>query len=110
LRASVKTPTIRDGGSLGEHTASSPLFEQSARDIVARLDGDPSEVGRAMAREARELVTTFAGWVNQRPEPEVRISAIQRLFELNRRAMDHLAARGDKTSSPPPSNPGSSRR
>lgn len=95
---------------MGEHTASSPLFEQSARDLVARLDSDTSELGRAMAREARDLMAMFASWAAQRPEPEARIAAIQRLFALNRRAMDHLAARGDKTSSPPPSGPGSSRR
>lgn len=83
-----------------EHTASSPLFEKSATELVTRLEHDTSELAQAMAREARSLVQTFRGWQSNRPTPDARIASIQQLFDLHRRAMDYLS----KPSTPPPSS------
>lgn len=92
-----------------EHTASSPLFERSAAELVERLQHDGSELAQRMAREARALESTFRGWQTTRPSPDARIVSIQQLFDLHRRVMDYVSAR-DKTSAPPPSGPPSSGR
>ncbi len=72
-------------------TESTPIFMKSAEDLLARLERDPGEPAREMAKEARALVAVFRAWGNQRPPDNERIAAIQALFELNRRAMDFLS-------------------
>lgn len=72
-------------------TESTPIFKKSAEDLLARLERDPSEPAREMAKETRALVEVFRRWGNERPPDAERISAIQALFELNRRAMDFLS-------------------
>lgn len=94
---------------MAEHTASSPLFEQSAAELVQRLDHDSSEVAQRMAREARALEKTFRDWQVTKPSPEARIVSIQQLFDLHRRVMDYVSTR-DKTSSPPSGPPSSAGR
>jgi hypothetical protein len=73
---------------------SSPFFLGNAQDLVQRLDGMGAPEAQRLAAEARDLVVMFQSWVVTRPSDDVRVSAIQRLFELNRRAMDFLAKHG----------------
>ncbi len=73
-------------------SASTRLFEDSAEQLALRLEQDGSESARGLAREARELAAAFRGWARQRPADDVRVATIERLFDLNRRAMDYLAA------------------
>jgi len=73
-------------------SASTHLFLESALQLAARLELEPSEAAHQLAREARELATRFLHWQEERPADEARVETIQRLFELNRRAMDYLAA------------------
>jgi hypothetical protein len=89
-----------------EPTVSSPLFQKSAEELAQRLERDATEGARQMAREARDLAARFAQWGSGRPETEVRLAAIQALFDLHRRALDYLARRGP---SAPPSAPSSRR-
>jgi hypothetical protein len=73
--------------------SSAPLFHQSAVDLASKLGAIPTAEAAGMAREARELATTFHSWASQRPENTARIARIRELFDLNRRAMDFLAQR-----------------
>ena len=73
-------------------SASTRLFQESAEQLALRLEQEGSDAARVLAHEARELVARFAQWNEQRPPDEVRVETIQRLFELNRRAMDYFAA------------------
>ena len=72
-------------------SASTHLFQDSAEQLALRLEQEPSDLARALAREARELATRFAAWHQERPVDDVRVATIQQLFDLNRRAMDYLA-------------------
>lgn len=80
-----------DDSTVPTRTASAPIFERSAEDLLLRLERDGSDVAKGMAREARTLVDLFRSWGDQRPADEVRITAIRTLFDLNRRAMDYLS-------------------
>ncbi len=73
-------------------SASTRLFQDSADELAIRLENEGSEASLALAREARELAAAFTVWQVERPTDEVRVAIIQRLFELNRRAQDYLAA------------------
>ena len=73
-------------------SASTRLFQESAEELAIRLESEGSEASRTLAIEARELAVSFAVWHEERPTDEVRVATIQRLFELNRRALDYLAA------------------
>ena len=73
-------------------SVSSLLFLESARGLGDRLARAPGAAARALCDEARELEAAFADWQQTRPSYEVRTATIQRLFDLNRRVMDHLAA------------------
>ena len=73
-------------------SASTRLFQESAMELATRLDQEGTEAGRALAAEALELANRFTEWQMQRPTDEERVATIQRLFDLNRRAMDYLAA------------------
>jgi hypothetical protein len=57
-----------------------------------RLEQEGSDAARALAREARELMARFTEWQHVRPTDDARVATIRRLFELNRRAMDYIAA------------------
>lgn len=72
-------------------SASTHLFQDSAEQLAKRLEQEPSDIARTLAREARELATRFAQWQKARPADDVRVATIQQLFELNRRAMDYLS-------------------
>ena len=78
--------------STSYQSASTRLFQESAEDLALRLDQEGSDTARVLAREARDLAVKFAEWSMQRPTDDARVATIQRLFELNRRAMDYLAA------------------
>ncbi len=80
-------------------TSSWALFRQSAEDLANKLAEHPQMEAQQMAREARELVGVFATWNAARPENEVRIATIHRLFDLNRRAMDFLSRQARTPSS-----------
>jgi hypothetical protein len=71
---------------------STRLFQESAEELAERMDEEGTETARLLGREARELARRFVSWQAERPTDEERVATIQRLFELNRRAMDVLAA------------------
>jgi hypothetical protein len=73
-------------------SSSTRLFQDSAEQLAVRLEKEGSDAACALAREARELAVRFAEWQEKRPADEVRVATIQRLFELNRRANDYIAA------------------
>lgn len=73
-------------------SASTRLFQESAEQLASQLEQEGSPAARLLAREARELAARFAEWQVQRPTDDARVVTIQRLFELNRRAVDYLAA------------------
>ena len=76
-------------GSEGESGAS-PVFERSADDLARQLESDASAEGRALRAEAVGLLLTFKKWPALRPKTDERVAGMQRLFDLNRRVMDHL--------------------
>ena len=80
-----------------QNTGSASVFQNSAKELAMRLEGDESPAAQEMVREAQELRDTFRRWELQRPADEIRVATIRRLFDLNRRAMDYLAgaARGN---------------
>ena len=73
-------------------SASTRLFQDSAEQLALRLEQEGSEAAAVLAREARELSARFTVWAEERPSDDERVATIQRLFDLNRRAMDYLAA------------------
>lgn len=73
-------------------SASTHLFQESAEQLALRLEQEGTEAAAVLAREARELASRFARWAEERPQDDERVATLQRLFELNRRAMDLLAA------------------
>jgi hypothetical protein len=73
-------------------SASTRLFRESAEELAVRLEEEGSETAGLLAAEARQLVQRFVEWQTVRPTDEERVATIQRLFELNRRAADYLAA------------------
>jgi hypothetical protein len=73
-------------------SASTRLFQESAEQLALELEQEGSEAAAVLAREARELVDRFRAWVHERPSDEERVATLQRLFALNRRATDYLAA------------------
>lgn len=74
-------------------TKTGPIFLQTAQGLVNRLGSDTSERGRDLARRARLLVATFESWPTAPPTPEVRASTIHQLLDLQREALEHIAAR-----------------
>lgn len=72
-------------------SASTALFLESALKLMRRLEQDGSREAYEMARIAHELVEVFEGWKTVRPADDVRVSRIQQLFDLNRRAMEFLS-------------------
>jgi hypothetical protein len=72
-------------------TKSAILFRSSAEDLAQRLASLSTPDGIAWRREALELAAAFTDWEREKPTDEVRVSTIQRLFELNRRVMDYFS-------------------
>lgn len=70
-----------------------PLFENSAKEILARLEGDHSEEALAMKGEARDLIVLLRSWMVNRPSDPVRYDIVNRLFSLYRRMLNHLLQR-----------------
>lgn len=79
-------------------TISSPLFERNAEETAERLSHVDGPAAAALHREALELVALFRSWAEERPDPADRVAAINRLFDLNRRAMDFLLKAGPPSS------------
>ena len=75
---------------MGGISISTPLFVQSAEDLISRLARVDSEPARAMRAEVQELLTLFRGWEHHKPPDEIRVTKIRQLFDLQRRAMDLL--------------------
>lgn len=73
-------------------SASTLLFKESAEDLTRRLEQEGSEAARVLAAEAHEIAGRLAVWHLERPSDEERFATLQRLFDLNRRAADYLAA------------------
>ena len=67
-----------------------PLFENSAKEVLAKLEGDTSADADEMRAEARELISFFREWMVERPSDPVRHDVVNRLFSLYRRALNHL--------------------
>jgi hypothetical protein len=72
-------------------SATLPLFEQNAEELVTRLEADGRPHAVELAREARHLSFVFHGWRTERPDDQARVDTIKRLFDLTRRAMDLMA-------------------
>lgn len=70
-----------------------PLFENSAKEILARLADDASPEAVEMRQEAQELVGCFREWMVARPSDPVRHEVVNRLFSLYRRVTDYLLRR-----------------
>jgi hypothetical protein len=68
-----------------------PIFEQNAEDLFRRLEGERSPKAHQMAYEARRLALVFKQWRVARPSDQERVETIKSLFDLTRRAMDHLS-------------------
>lgn len=73
-------------------TSSSPVFIQTADELVKRLERDGSEAAGVLVREASELAACFRRWQTEKPDQEARVVTIQRLLDLQRRAMTYLSA------------------
>jgi hypothetical protein len=73
-------------------SASTRLFQDGAEQLALDLEREGSEAAAVLAREARDLATRFRAWAEERPSDDERVATLQRLFDLNRRASDYLAA------------------
>jgi hypothetical protein len=78
-----------------------PIFEQNAEDLVRRLEAEGTPKAHDMAHEARMLALVFREWRSVRPADDDRVETIKRLFDLTRRAMDHLALGRTAGTKPP---------
>ena len=83
-------------------SVSSPVFLTNAEELVTRMERQGSPRALVMAAAARELVDTFRSWQRERPEDEVRIATIEKLFDLHRQAMDYLANQAPVSGRQPP--------
>jgi hypothetical protein len=86
-------------------THSAPIFVQNAEELIRLLANEPSPTVRAMQKEAEALAEKFGRWQSERPTNSARVTMIQELFELNRRAREHLASLKREAASPPPEVP-----
>jgi hypothetical protein len=89
---------------VAESTVTSPLFLRNAEDLIERLGKVEHPAAVNLIAEAREIAAIFGSWGTKRPEDAARVAAIQRLFDIHRRAMDLLTKAG------PPSAPSPGRR
>jgi hypothetical protein len=97
----MTSATARGIAVIEEPTITSPVFLQSAEDLAQRLERIGTTEALIMATEARDLLDEFRSWATRRPTEVERFPVIDRLFALNRRAMDWLAR--DPISTPPTS-------
>lgn len=65
----------------------SPLFEQSALEVIDRLQGDYSSEAYVLREEAATLVQEFRG---RSAHELIDVLLVSRLFVLYRRAMSYL--------------------
>jgi hypothetical protein len=63
-------------------------FCRHAEDLERRLSSSGKAEAMQLGHEARSLVLEFRSWETRKPDEEVRNAAINRLFELTRRALD----------------------
>jgi hypothetical protein len=69
----------------------SPVFLKSVEDLLERLEDTPD--AHVLTGEARELVGLLRTWLAQKPTAETRRVTINRVLDLNLRAMEFLANR-----------------
>jgi hypothetical protein len=69
----------------------SPFFLQAAADLLRRLEAVSAPEARTLGAEVREYTELFDGWLTHRPDDAVRLDAIRRFLDLNRRANEFLA-------------------
>jgi hypothetical protein len=84
-----------------EQSITSTVFLESAEELLGRLDRLGVPEAQMMSREARDLADEFRSWALRRPDEAERFATIDRLFALNRRAMDWMAHR--EATTPPAS-------
>ncbi len=77
--------------SATNQSGSWPLFRQAAADLAERLLAANTPATVSLAREARDLEEILRGWEVVRPDSETRVATIERLFDVNRIAMDLLS-------------------
>lgn len=65
-----------------------PIFAQSCRDILERLEGRQGDEPRRMRLAAQRLLETFNSWLEEVPSPTVRTAAVNELFALYREVLD----------------------
>lgn len=65
-----------------------PIFLRSAEELLEYLEGDTTEEGRCFRAEAQELADTFRSWFVQRPDPQARNEAVNRLLLLHKHVRD----------------------
>jgi hypothetical protein len=75
-----------------------------AEDLASRLGQRRSPLATELWNEAESLATCFRRWQSEKPGDEARLSAIQRLLQLQRRAMDYLSTPDTDSRSPRPSS------
>ncbi len=81
------------------NTFSSPLFLESAREIVARLSPLQGAEPASLVREAETLIKELEDWKSV--DADGRVAIIQRLFDLNRRSLELVAGQGPLSGSRP---------
>ncbi|MBI5533880.1 MAG: hypothetical protein HY898_14255 [Deltaproteobacteria bacterium] len=84
-----------------EGTGSSPLFANSATDLLRQLEEANDPDSRALEFEVRQLLQVFQSWAKARPSDEERVARINQLFDLHRRTLDFLAIHRERRTHPP---------
>jgi hypothetical protein len=79
-------------------TSAGLIFVDTAEEVLRRLAGDSTPEAMAMVREAQELARVFRMWQVVRPADKERLVAIQRMFEVHRKAMEYLGHRAGPSS------------
>jgi hypothetical protein len=72
-------------------TSSLPLFEQSCKEVLARLEGDASYSADGMRIEARDLLAVIESWKTDLPAAEARSATVSKVMDLYSRTLDYLA-------------------
>jgi len=77
---------------MSDNSKSTPLFANSCREVLSRLEGDASEQARAYATRARELLAILDDWKEEAPTREDRVTVISRVLDLHRAVMEHVTS------------------
>ena len=85
-------------------TSSALLFRETTEDLLRRLDRDHSPAAQDLRAEANQLANSFREWEKRRPSQEEKVEQIRRLFDLQRRAMDHLVRTNAAATDKPPND------